>query len=247
MLLDLKKLAVLLSKEPVLTYKMQYQIFHHPLGKEAILWFHERAAMMLDHSLYMYGDEDVLDGFLAQLEPGQEYYFFGVQVKLLPLLAHHFYEIKRDEDCTAYTITPEDFAAHQPEILPLDSLRAADAEFVNTHWTYRHEGSLDFFKHIIAHYPSSAVRSSGKLVGWAVCYDAIPDMANLGSLRVLESHRNQGLGRKLAADLVQKVLNLGKVPLAHILDNNIPSKTLSMGIGFKPYPEQIFWGSGVKK
>ena len=80
-----------------------------------------------------------------------------------------------------------------------------------------------------------------------MCYDAIEDMVNLGSLRVLEEYRQQGLGRKLALDLVGKVLATGKTPMVHIMDDNIASRTLSMGIGFTPYSEKLFWGRGKKK
>jgi len=243
--LDFSALAALLAKDSVLTYKMQYQLFHAPLTKDYQLWFADGAAMFLDHSLHMYGSLEVLDRFLTDLTPGRTYSFFGVTVSMLPLLENHFAQIEREEDCSAYTLSPEDFREDGGQ--PLESLTAADAEYVNDHWTYKHEGSLKFFRHILAVYPSSAARINGQLAGWAVCYDAIEDMVNLGSLRVLDQHRNQGLGRKLAADLARKVLRMGKIPMVHILDNNTASKTLSMGIGFKPYPHKIFWGSGLKK
>lgn len=245
MKLDFQEVSSLLRKESVLTYRMQYLLFHSSLNPRTQLWFSDGAAMLLlDDSLHMYGDEAVLDRFLAQLESGGEYSFFGVPDKYLPLLKIHFRDIQREESCSAYTISAADFAQ---SIEGQDSLTGADAEFANGHWTYRHEGSLDYFTHIIATYPSSAVRIEGKLVGWAVCYDAIEDMVNLGSLRVLEQYRQQGLGRKLALDLVQKVLALGKTPMVHIVDDNIASRSLSMGIGFKPYREKIFWGQGKKK
>jgi GNAT superfamily N-acetyltransferase len=245
MKIDFHEVYVLLRQEPILTYKMLHRLFHSPLDSRLKLWFGDGAAMLLDHSLHMYGEEKALDRFLAQLESGREYSFFGVPCKYLPLLNGHFQGIQCEEQTSAYTITASDFVGQPAE--PLDSLTLADAEFVNEHWTYKHEGSLDFFKHIIATYPSSAVRIDGQLAGWAVCYDAIEDMVNLGSLRVLEQYRRQGLGSKLARDLVAKVLATGKTPMVHILDDNIASRTLSMEIGFTPYRERIFWGRGVKK
>ena len=77
--------------------------------------------------------------------------------------------------------------------------------------------------------------------------DEIDDMVNLGSLRVLEPYRNRGYGRKLASSLIAKVLATGKTPMIHIIDSNIASRNLSMGIGFKPHSKKIFWGSGTKK
>lgn len=248
MKLDFRELYALLKEDSVLTYKLQYQLFHCPLDTDAKVWFDRGAAMLLEDSLHLYGDEAVLDKFLLELPQDREYNFFGTPLKLLPLLQDHFKNIELEEDCSAYTITPDDFAKNGlKDLEELGSLGPEDAEFVNDHWTYKHEGSLGFFKRILAVHPSSAIRIDGKLVGWAVCYDSIDDMVNLGSLRVLEEYRNQGLGRKLALDLVNKVLQANKTPMVHILDNNIASKTLSMGIGFKPHSEKIFWGTGIKK
>jgi len=223
---------------------MQHQLFHSPMGTKLKIWSGPGAAMMLDHSLHVYGDEDTLASFFADLEPGKEYDFFGVPAKMLPLLEGHFNNIQRHEECSAYTITREDFVE---DIEHQESLSLNDAEFVNEHWTYKFDGSLDFFKQILTDNPSSAIRVNGQLAGWSVCYDSIEDMVNLGSLRVLEQYRKQGLGKKLAIDLVDKVLKTGKTPMVHIVDSNLASKTLSMGIGFKPHPEKIFWGTGVKK
>ena len=245
MKLDFAELTALLKEDSIITYKMQYQLFHSPRAKKDIrLWFADGAAMMLDHSLHMYGKEQALEQFLQDLAPGREYLFYGIAKGLLPMLERHFTGIVSNEDCTAYTLRPEDFAG-DPETL--DTLTVADAEYVNEHWTYKDKGSLEFFQHILKAYPSSAIRVDGKLAGWAVCYDAIDDMANLGSLRVLEPYRHLGYGRKLAASLIAKVLAAGKTPMIHIIDSNIASRNLSMGIGFKPHSKKIFWGSGTKK
>ncbi len=244
MKIDFAELAALLKEDSVITYKMQYQLFHSPRAKKDIrLWFADGAAMMLDHSLHMYGNEQALDRFLNDLAPG-EYSFFGIATSLLPLLKRHFTGIVSDEDCTAYTLSPEDFTG-SPE--PSESLTVADAEFVNEHWTYKDEDSLEIFRYSLKAYPSSAIRIDGKLAGWAVCYYAIDDMVNLGSLRVLEPYRNRGYGRKLASSLIAKVLATGKTAMIHIIDSNIASRNLSMGIGFKPHSKKIFWGSGTKK
>lgn len=244
MYVDFARLYALLKEDAILSYKLMSRLFCEPLSPRARLWAGERAVMLLDYGLHLFGEEGELDRFLADLEPG-EYSLFAVPVKYLPVLEKHFAEIHREEDTTAYTLAPGQFSG--PEAEELDSLTVADAEFVDAHWTYRHEGSLEFFRRILAELPSSAVRIDGRLAGWAVCYDRVDDMVNLGSLRVLEPYRRRGLGRKLALDLVKKVLARGWTPLIHIVDSNTASKNLSMGIGFKPYPEKIFWGRGIKK
>lgn len=243
MKLNFREMAELLELDGVLTYKMRHQLFFSPMGKKIKLWFKPGAAMMLDHSLHMFGEESVLDSFLAELKAGEKYGFFAVPTRYMPLLESHFKNIEREEDCSAYTIDKEDFHA---EGEGLDSLNLSDADFVNENWDYKFEGSLDFFKGIIRDFPSSAIRVNNSLAGWALCYDATDDMINLGSLRVLEQHRKQGYGKMLAVDLVKKVLQSGKTPMVHILDNNTASKNLSMSIGFKPYTHKVFWGSGIK-
>ena len=246
MKLDIKDLAAFLMENPVLTYKMRHQLLHRPLNRELQLWHKEGAAMVLDdHGLHMYGDEITLDEFVAQLESGRKYHFFGIPVRYQKVLEQNFHNIESEENCTAYTITREDLPEHS--LASQESLTQADVDFVNDHWTYKHEGSREFFKHIIRSLPSSAIRIDGQLAGWAVCYDSTDDMINLGSLKVLEQYRKQGLGRKLSLDLVCKVLETGKTPMVHIVDSNIASKTLSMGMGFKPHQDKIFWGSGIKK
>jgi GNAT superfamily N-acetyltransferase len=241
---DFTQLNALLKEDNILTYKMQYQLFYSPgAKKDMTLWFGDGAAMMLDHSLHIFGKEETLDRFLTGLSPG-EYSFFGVAIDLLPLIQKHFTDISSDENCTAYTLDPEDFTGTTE---PLGNLSVEDAPLINQLWAYKHPGSEEYFRDIIKAYPSSAIRVDGKLAGWAVCYDAIDDMVNLGSLRVLVPYRHRGYGKKLASSLIAKVLAMGKTPMIHIVDSNIASRNLSMGVGFKSYAKKIFWGSGQKK
>lgn len=242
--IDFSRLNALLKEDNILTYKMQYQLFYSPgAKKDMTLWFADGAAMILDHSLHIFGKEETLDRFFKDL-PSGEYSFFGVAIDLLPLLRQHFTDISRVENCTAYTLDPEDFTG-TPDLL--GNLSVEDAQIINQLWDYKHPGSEEYFKDIIKAYPSSAIGVDGKLVGWAVCYDAIDNMVNLGSLRVLEPYRHLGYGKKLASSLIAKVLAMGKTPMIHIVDSNIASRNLSMGVGFKPYHKKIFWGSGQKK
>ncbi|MTI95372.1 MAG: GNAT family N-acetyltransferase [Firmicutes bacterium] len=243
--LDFNEINNWLSQEPELTYTLRQQLFFEQLGTGTKILYRPNALVMTDWALRFYGEADDLDQLLAQLPSQKKYHFFGVPVDNLPQVEKHFQDIEIEEDCGVYTLVKEDFAAHQVETL--DSLTQADAEFVNEHWTYRSDDSLPFFQDIINRFPSSAIRVDGQLAGWSVCYNATDDFVNLGSLKVLPQYRKRGFGRKLALDLAAKVLETGKIPLVHILDDNIASRTLSTGIGFKLHPKKIFWGVGIKR
>lgn len=200
--------------------------------------------MTLEGELRLYGREEILDAFLGDLNAGESYFFAGVAKDLLPLLKGHFRDFELSEDCTAYTLAPEDFCGSSET---LADLTEDDAAFVDNHWAYQYPGSLEIFKHAIRSYPSSAIRLGHELVGWVVCYDAIDDLANLGSLQVLKEYRHRGLGWTLAASINTKVLGQGKTPLVHIYDSNLPSQNLSRRMGFKPNETKLFWGSARKK
>lgn len=244
MYMDYSALNQLLCREPAESFFIRQSLFHGGLGICARLWFSGEAAMLLDGSLHLFGREDRIEPFLAELEPGK-YTFFATPVRYLPLLRRYFSDLEKETDSGIYTLSEADFPRNQVE--PLTSLELADVDLVDRHWEFRSDGSRDFFRRAIANNPSSAIHSNGQLAGWAVCYGATADMANLGSLRVLDNWRRQGLGRKLALDLAAKVLDWGKTPMVHIAETNAPSQKLSTSIGFRKHKEKVFWGSGIKK
>lgn len=239
------ELAALLNEDPILSYQLQYQLFHAPEGlKDITLWYRPGAVMTLGEELRLLGDQKILEEFLGDLTPGEEYFMAGFAADLLPLVERHFTNLDLSENCTAYTLAPGDFSGSREN---LEGLGEEDARIVDENWDFQHEGSLEFLRHAILSYPSSAIRVEGRLAGWALCYDATDTMANLGALRVLEPYRNRGFGRKLAASLNAKVLAWGRTPLVHIYDSNLPSQNLSRSLGFKPHTAKMLWGLGQKK
>lgn len=239
------ELVALLNEDPILSYQLQYRLFHAPEGLKGVtLWYRPGAIMILGEELHLFGHQEILGDFLGDLAPGAEYSLAGFAADLLPLVEKHFTGLDLSETCTAYTLLPRDFTGSGEE---LEELGEGDAPLIDENWDFRCEGSLDLFRQAIRSYPSSAVRVEGRLAGWALCYDATATMANLGSLRVLEPYRNRGFGRKLAASLVAKVLAWGRTPLVHIFDSNLPSQTLSRSLGFKAHTGKMLWGGGQKK
>lgn len=242
MYIDFKEINQVLMTEPAITYPLRREL-QKGFAQDARLWFSGDAVLLQNHWLFMYGNASSLGELLPQLQPG-EYRFFGLQQSYLPLLKEHFVDVQMEEDCGAYTLSQEDFTL-EPVIDP-GTLTLADAGLVDSHWSYRFPGSLEYIRHIIVNYPSSAVRVDEQLVGWALCYDATDDMVNLGALKVLEEYRRAGFGKILALSLAQKVLASGKTPLVHILHANNVSQQLSTGMGFRRHPQSIFWGKGTK-
>jgi GNAT superfamily N-acetyltransferase len=242
MYINFLELDQLLMADPAITYPIRREL-QKGFAQNAGLWFTCDAMLLHSHWLFMYGNSSGLDELLPQLQP-REYRFFGLQQSYLPLLKEHFVDVQMEEDCGAYTLSQEDFTLEpvtDPGILTL-----ADAELVDSHWSYRFPGSLDYIRHIIVNCPSSAVRVDEQLVGWALCYDATDDMVNLGALKVLEEYRRAGFGKILALSLAQKVLASGKTPLVHISQANHISQQLTTGMGFRRHPQPIFWGKGLK-
>lgn len=111
--------------------------------------------MALGGDLYLYGNQEALDGFLCDLTPGTEYFMAGFATDLLPLVEKHFSGLDLSENCTAYTIAPGDFTG-SAEIL--GGLTEDDVPIVDANWDFRHEGSPEFLRRAILSYPSSAIR-----------------------------------------------------------------------------------------
>ncbi len=241
--IDFKALYELLNQQPAHSYTIRQRLFHSRELKDCKLWFTGNAVMLDNWSLCFYGEAEELRPVLEQLPPGK-YGFFAVPDNFLPLLEEIFTGVETETHSNVFTLSDQDFP--RQEVEQLDSLTEHDVDTVNQHWDYRFEGSQEFFSQAIANYHSSAIRIDGNLVGWSVCYSATDDMANLGSLRVLDPWLRQGFGRKLALDLAAKVLDSGRTPLIQILTTNTASRNLSLSIGFRQQPGNIFWGAGIK-
>lgn len=115
-----------------------------------------------------------------------------------------------------------------PPHFVIDRLRfPEDAEFIDRSWTYHGPTSYPPIGESIYSRPSICLRDPGHvglknmpsvslpldLAGWELCRSD----GSLGSLRVSEPYRNQGLGKWLSAELAKKVLLLDPIPeIAHV-------------------------------
>jgi GNAT superfamily N-acetyltransferase len=168
-------------------------------------------------------------------QPGAE--LFCVENRFIPLLERHVAPVTVEHDCHVWTL---DKLSEEPPAL--DSLTMKDAQFVNDHWDYKHEESLEFIQHCIQTMPTSCVRGQdGRPVALAFCYGQSPEFINMGGFQVLPEYRKKGLGMKIHLDICQKVLARHRKPLVHIKVDNAVSQHICEKTGFK-CRERVFWG-----
>ena len=162
---------------------------------------------------------------------------FCVESTFIPLLEKHVAPVTVEHDCHVWTL---DKLLEEAPVL--DSLTLEDAPFVNNHWDYKHDQSLEFIQHCIQTMPTSCIRGQDRQpVAMAFCYGQSPYHINMGGFQVLPEHRKQGLGRKVHLDICSKVLARNHKPLVHIKVDNTVSQYICQSTGFKR-SEQVFWG-----
>jgi len=132
----------------------------------------------------------------------------------------------------------------------------SDSDFVNASWTYKNDSSHITIGESVYSRPSVCIRDPERkgftskpetdlindLVGWEITRSDY----TLGSLKVLEAYRSQGLGKWLSAELTAKILSqrpasdLAQIaiyphpqPLAYVDPSNIPSLKLHEALGYQ--------------
>jgi hypothetical protein len=167
----------------------------------------------------------------------QEVELFCVENRFIPLLEKHAAPVTVSVECHIWTLN-----RLLEEAPCLDSLTAKDAPFVNDHWDYKSDRSLEFIQHCIESMPTSCIRNEeGQPVAIAFCYAKSPQYINMGGFKVLPEHRKQGLGRKVHLDMCRKVLAQNRKPLVHIKVDNTISQHICRSTNFRRY-ERVFWG-----
>jgi len=123
----------------------------------------------------------------------------------------------------------------------LDSLTVEDAPFVNDHWDYKWEQSLEFIQHCIELMPTSCIRNEdGQPVAMAFCYGQSPYHVNMGGFKVLPEHRKQGLGKKVHLDMCRKVLAINR-KLSFTSKSTTQFPSIFAKAQFQMH-ERVFWG-----
>lgn len=117
---------------------------------------------------------------------------FCVESKFIPLLEKHVAPVAVSSECHVWTL--DKLLEDAPT---LDSLTVEDAPFVNDHWDYKFDQSLEFIRCCIKSMLTSCIRNeNGQPIDMAFCYGQSPYHVNMGGFKVLPEHRKQGLGKK---------------------------------------------------
>ena len=173
--------------------------------------------------------------FIPTNQPETE--LFCVENKFIPLLEKHVAPVIISADCHIWTLNKL-----LEEAPTLDSLTVEDAPFVNDHWDYKFDQSLEFIRHCIESMPTSCIRNKeGRPIAMAFCYGQSPHHINMGGFKVLPEHRKQGLGRKVHLDMCKKVLIQNRKLLVHIKTDNTVSQHICQSTNFRRF-ERVFWG-----
>jgi len=162
---------------------------------------------------------------------------FCVENRFIPSLDKHVAPVIVSHDCYIWTLDEL-----KEQIPALDSLTVDDAPFVNDHWDYKWEQSLEFIQHCIESMPTSCIRNEeGQPIAMAFCYAQSPYYINMGGFKVLPKYQKQGLGKRVHLDICSKVLMRNRKPLVHIKVDNAVSQHICGSTNFKRN-ERVFWG-----
>lgn len=119
----------------------------------------------------------------------------------------------------------------------MSPLSKKHADKINSYWTYRQDGSLDFIHLLIELSPNiGAFDSSGNLVAWCLRLQT----GLLGFLQVDDDHLRQGLGLLVCKALTKKLGEMGLDVCACVALDNVASVRLFERIGFTLI-EPVFW------
>jgi hypothetical protein len=216
-----------------------YELVEMLEEKEVRCYVNKSAVLFVSWSVMLWAEreEDLIPLFKFIPTDQQETELFCMEKRLIPILEKHAAPVTVSADCHIWTL--DRLLLEAPS---LDSLTAEDAPFVNDHWDYKNEHSLEFIRHCIQSMPTSCIRNvNGQPVAMAFCYGQSPYHINMGGFKVLPEHRRQGLGKKVNLDMCHKVLAQNRKPLVHIKVDNTVSQHIAQSTNFKRY-ERVIWG-----
>jgi len=111
-----------------------------------------------------------------------------------------------------------------------EPLLLSDAAEVNEWYTYKSEESLAAIQESIATRESSCIKLDGKLASWCLVH---AEDNSIGPLFTKSEYLRRGMGKAVAADLIEKLLAAKILPLAHIVKTNVNAISLFENLGFE--------------
>jgi hypothetical protein len=174
-------------------------------------------------------DEAFLEALFEEMRQKDGFYrFSGVWRPVAERIQARF-PLVWEAPCELYVLPPgTPLTAWESSRVTNVDLR--DAEFINEHYAYRNEHSLDKIRGCIQNRPSSAVYVDGRLVCWLLVHED----DSQGIMYTLEEHRRKGYALEVSRDLVAKQRTAGRTPFLQIRDDNALSPGLARQCGFEP-------------
>ena len=181
-------------------------------------------------------NRDFLEEFWQFLPSGHKV-FSGVPTSIANILTEGK-KIVWQSPCKVFVydgVTPIADFKTDFEIKPLTP---EDAEDVDNHYTYQHEGSIDELRESIQKMDSACIRIDGRLASW--CLVHVRD-GSLGPLYTKKEFRGRGLAEAVAAHLLKTLVAKNQIPYAQIVDDNAPSLALIKKLGGMDYVYDCLW------
>ncbi|MCH4890344.1 GNAT family N-acetyltransferase [Acidaminobacter sp. JC074] len=154
---------------------------------------------------------------------GNEFGFSGANDFVLDYYKDHEL-IHWKNSCNQYHYPGDKFES----VMDLDSLSLEDADYVNEHYEYNNDDSLKKIKHAIKSRPTSCLRLDGKNVSFVLLHDD----DSIGYMFTLPEYRGKGYAYELTKDIINKTIDLGRLPYVQIVCSNKKSIGLALKTGF---------------
>lgn len=188
---------------------------------------------MQDHYFnFLYSDDEQFIEEFSQAV-GEAYFgFSGTTDEVFDYFNEHEM-IQWKSTCGQYHYDGEPF-----DIAPLDFLTLEDAEYVDKHYEYNNDHSLEKIKDAILNRPTSCLRKDGVLISFVLLHDD----DSIGYMYTLPEHRGKGYAYMLTKDILNKTMASGRLPYIQIVKGNTKSEQLAEKAGFKKHGEVHWFG-----
>ncbi|CDW53884.1 hypothetical protein TTRE_0000215301 [Trichuris trichiura] len=127
-----------------------------------------------------------------------------------------------------------------PNNFVLSELHPHEAEFVDSFWPYRYDGSVDLIRRVIERRPNVCLRTgAGNLVGWAMVNDKMSDEMHLYTL---SQFRQQKVATLIEVVLAKKIISKNCIPYKCVVpQNRLAAKFTSKSVLWKSMDMCIDW------
>ncbi|MCL1998374.1 MAG: GNAT family N-acetyltransferase [Turicibacter sp.] len=182
-------------------------------------------------------NEDFAKIFLEQL-PKTPKRFSGVPMKTAEFLTKNR-KVERPVPCGVYILKE---VSEKPANYTIEPLTLADAEVVDSYYTYRSENSLADMRENIELYDSAGIRVNGELVSWCLIHARD---GSAGPIFTKPEYEKQGMGKAISLYLFDKLLKKNITPYIHIVENNQKAISLARSLGFEHITDCLWFTIAV--